>query len=68
MVRADCFAKKDGRCIALVSARCSCCVFFKTVEQAEADNRSALRRIHCLPQEKKIYIADAYYGGELPEG
>lgn len=68
MVRADCFAAKDGRCIALVSARCSTCGFFKTAEQAEADNLSALQRIHSLPQEKQILIADAYYGGELPEG
>lgn len=67
MVRSDCFAAKDGRCIALVSARCSRCVFFKTVEQAEADSRSAQRRIHSLPREKQVYIADTYYGGELPQ-
>ena len=67
MVRADCFASKDGRCIALVSPRCSRCAFFKTVEQAEADNLASLRRIRRLTQEKQTCIADTYYGGVLPD-
>lgn len=65
-----CFAEADrGKCAVLTVHQCpghEKCSFYKTEEQAKAENKKAYERIVSLPYDRQQYIAGCYYGGKMP--
>jgi hypothetical protein len=61
-----CFALNGDECVLLNDRRCYGCAFYKTVEELGKSQAAAFARIAKLPFEDQHYIAQKYYGGNLP--
>ena len=64
----QCFANKNGTgCKIMQSEICDgVCGFHKTRKAAKASLRAANVRLASLPHDEQQYIADKYYGGNMP--
>lgn len=66
----NCFAMHgNGKCGALTQRRCpGCnrCAFYKTRRQLEKEKQAANEKIRKLPAERQKYIAEKYFGGQMP--
>ena len=68
-MNSSCFACVDGNfCTALMvgASNCRGCAFYKTKEQAEADERLAYEKIAAKPRLTQLCIASKYYHGKMP--
>ena len=45
MIKENCFANKNGKCIALKETKCDGCSFFKTTEQYNTERKKSMDRL-----------------------
>ena len=66
MKKTDCFAYRDGGCIALKGCWCRNCSFYKTKEQHDRGRAAAFARIARLYTTDQYCISYQYYNGTYP--
>ena len=59
----DCFAMKNGECIALNTTQCDNCVFYCSGTDMTRRRKEAHKYISRLDITAQQYIADKYFGG-----
>lgn len=66
MMEKECFAYKNGGCIALNVKKCegTSCGFFKTKAQLIEEQERVFKRIQSLDKSSKVNIMALYYKGK----
>lgn len=54
-IKENCFANKNGKCIALEETKCEGCSFFKTIEQFNAERKKSMDRLNAMNVDLEKY-------------